>query len=224
MSRAYLISGGKVASRAKKLRELYGQHKPQFNFETDPDVHLLENDASIKIEDVRELERLLSLKPRGTSPKIVVISQAEKLTLEAQGALLKILEEPPGETIFLLTAGEETVLLPTIVSRCQQVFLSQEAEIELEKEEIARIEELISKIQKAGAGERLKIAENFSTREETIAFCQKQLVFWREKLLADPSPQTLKILREIQKTLKYLSANVNPRLAIENLLLSYKIL
>lgn len=220
MSQAYLVSGGKSTSREEKLRELYQKEKPGSKLETDPDGHFLAGD-SIKIENIRELEHLLALKPYGSPPKIALIRDAEKLTFEAQGALLKILEEPPGETIFILTTTDETNLLPTIVSRCQMIHLAPESELTLEIEEIRKIQQLLEKIFQSGAGERLKIAEEFATREEAILFCQKQLVFWREKLLADPSPKILKTIREIQKTLRYLSANVNPKLALENLLLSY---
>ena len=221
MSQAYLISGGRIESREVKLGEIYQKAKPGKKIETDPDVHLLESETSIKIEDVRELERILSLKPYDSPPKICLIKEAEKLTLEAQGALLKILEEPPGETIFILTTRGETNLLPTIISRCQQIYLPPEAELSLGKEETDKIKKLVEKILRSGAGERLKIAEELASREEAIAFCQKQLIFWREKLLIDPSAKNAQVLRAIQKTLKHLSANVNSRLAIENLLLSY---
>lgn len=221
MSQAYLVSGGRIESREVKLGEIYQKAKPGKKIETDPDVHLLESETSIKIEDVRELERILSLKPYDLPPKIALIKEAEKLTLEAQGALLKILEEPPGETIFILTTRGEANLLPTIISRCRQIYLPSEAELSLDKEETDKIKKLVEKILRSGAGERLKIAEDYTTREEATLFCQKQLVYWHEQLTTKPNAQTTRILREIQKSLKYLSANVNPRLVLENLLLSY---
>lgn len=221
MSRAYLIAGGKDTSREEKLTEIYRKEKPQGKIENDPDLHLLESETSIKIEEVRELTRLLSLKPYGTPPKIGLIKEAQKLTFEAQGALLKILEEPPGETVFILTTIEESALLPTIVSRCQLVYLPPEAQVSFTEGEMAETKKLTQRILENGVGERLKITEAYTTREEATFFCQKQLVYWHEQLTTNPTAQTARILREIQKTLRYLSANVNVRLAIENLLLFY---
>ncbi|MDP3888524.1 MAG: hypothetical protein Q8Q24_00625, partial [bacterium] len=63
--------------------------------------------------------------------------------------------------------------------------------------------------------------EKITNRQEALLFVQKQLLFWHEVFLVSPSPSTSRILRQIQKTLKYLTANANPRLTVENLLLSY---
>jgi DNA polymerase-3 subunit delta' len=51
----------------------------------------------------------------------VIINDAQAMNLEASNAMLKILEEPPKLTVFILTATQTTDLLPTIVSRCQQI-------------------------------------------------------------------------------------------------------
>lgn len=221
MTHAYLILGGKRTTRQAKLLEIFQKKRPENQPEKDLDTSILESETTIKIEEIRELERLLSLKPYTQPPKIAIIKEAEKLTFEAQGALLKILEEPPGETIFLLTTLDEANLLPTIISRCQLIRLPQEPEIILQSKEKEEIKVLVEKILRAKIGQRIKIAEEIVGREETIVFCQKQLVFWREIFLEKPNFQTAKVLRALQKTLKYLSANVNPRLALENLLLSY---
>jgi replication-associated recombination protein RarA len=81
----------------------------------------LSTHGSIGIEAVRELEHFLSLRvPRQNNPnRAVLIESAETLTLEAQNALLKTLEEPPDGTMIILTATHERALLPTIVSRAQ---------------------------------------------------------------------------------------------------------
>ncbi|MDO8551160.1 MAG: hypothetical protein Q7S03_00555 [bacterium] len=221
MSQAYLITGGRASTRQEKLQELYVKNKPSGKFTSDPDIHLLESETTLKIEDVRELGRILSLKPRGQEPKVAIIKEADRLTFEAQGALLKILEEPPGKTLFLLTTLDLNNLLPTIPSRCQIIFLPQEGEISLDKNELKEVKVQTEEIIKSGLGKRVEIAEKFSTKEEALLFCKKQLVYWREELLVNPTIINLEILKEIQKTLTFLSANTNPRLTIENLLLSY---
>jgi DNA polymerase-3 subunit delta' len=78
---------------------------------------------SISIETIRELQRFLQLKTIGKSPirRIVIIEHAEGLTIEAQNAFLKLLEEPPADTIMLLTVDNVRAVLPTIRSRVQTI-------------------------------------------------------------------------------------------------------
>ena len=76
---------------------------------------------SIGIEAVRSLENFLSLKVPGkqTIKRVVLILDSHLLGIEAQNALLKILEEPPQDTVIIMTANQQTALLPTIQSRVQ---------------------------------------------------------------------------------------------------------
>lgn len=73
---------------------------------------------SIKIDDIREILDMLSLHGLEEGARIVVIEEAERLTPQAQNALLKSLEEPLSGTHFILTTSSERALLPTIISRC----------------------------------------------------------------------------------------------------------
>jgi DNA polymerase-3 subunit delta' len=75
----------------------------------------------IKINQVRTVSRELRFAPLEGNQRIVIISDAQAMNLEASNAILKILEEPPRHTILILTASQTTDLLPTIVSRCQQI-------------------------------------------------------------------------------------------------------
>lgn len=77
--------------------------------------------SSISIDAIRDLQRFLQLKTLGTNPirRAIIIEHAESLTVEAQNAFLKILEEPPADTVILMTADNQRALLPTILSRVQ---------------------------------------------------------------------------------------------------------
>ncbi len=87
---------------------------------THPDFHVLEpSGKSIKIEQIRALEAKLHLHPLEGKHRLILFPSAETLTREAANALLKSLEEPPLNTIFILIAQTPEALLPTIVSRCQ---------------------------------------------------------------------------------------------------------
>jgi DNA polymerase-3 subunit delta' len=89
-----------------------------------PDVRILEaNDQPIRIDQVRDLQRELSLSPYEGSWRVAVLVAFERATAEAANALLKTLEEPPGQVVLLLTAVQTDGLLPTIVSRCQVLSL-----------------------------------------------------------------------------------------------------
>lgn len=221
MSQAHLIAGGNEKSRWQKILEIYKTVKPNQDPETDPDTQILTTEMTLKIEDIRNLSHLLSLQPYNVPPKIAIMAQAEKLTFEAQGAFLKLLEEPPGKTVFILAVDNLENLLPTIVSRCRLIHLPAESKINLSEKEIKENQELLEKILKSSAGEKIKLTDKIKNREEAQSFCQIQLFLWRERLLKKQNPETVVVIREIQKTLDYLSANVNPRLAVENLLLSY---
>lgn len=82
---------------------------------------------AISIESIRELEHFLSLKvPNNASVhRVIIIEDAETLTIEAQNAFLKTLEEPPQGTIFVLTATHEQALLPTIRSRSPRLMITR---------------------------------------------------------------------------------------------------
>jgi hypothetical protein len=91
--------------------------------------------TSIGIEAVRDLEHFLSLRVPGekSNNRIVLIYDGDRLTIEAQNALLKTLEEPPAGTVIIITARHEKGLLPTIVSRVQTLPVRRPVRVELEK-------------------------------------------------------------------------------------------
>ncbi len=87
----------------------------------------------IKIEQVRELQRKVQFKPYEASRKVYLISQAEMMTRDAANCLLKILEDPPPHTVFLLTAVNHYNLPSTVISRCQMIPLGKTPLGEIEK-------------------------------------------------------------------------------------------
>lgn len=89
--------------------------------------------VEISIEDIRELQRSVSLPPYEGKYKVFIIDGAEYLSAEAANCLLKTLEEPPPRVIMLLLAAEELQLLPTVVSRCQRVELKPMPSGEVER-------------------------------------------------------------------------------------------
>jgi len=110
-----------------------------------PDVLLIEAEKNqIKIDQIRELHHYLGFAPLSGRFKVIIINDAHLLNAAAANALLKTLEEPPGQIIFMLVTHRQQVLLPTILSRCislsfkplshdalRQILASREEDIEV---------------------------------------------------------------------------------------------
>jgi DNA polymerase III subunit delta' len=87
---------------------------------THPDVMLIEPDGDkLKIDQMRAAQRELALSPYEGRWRVCIITEFQAATLEAANALLKTLEEPASRVVIILTATDASLLLPTIISRCQ---------------------------------------------------------------------------------------------------------
>lgn len=75
----------------------------------------------IRVAQVRQLCATLAMKPYAARSRVVIITDARAMNPEAANALLKVLEEPPERTLLILLTTQTGDLLPTIVSRCQQL-------------------------------------------------------------------------------------------------------
>ena len=89
---------------------------------THPDIlYVKPTGDTIKVKQIRDLLDTLALKPFEAQTRVVILQDAQALNPSAGNALLKALEEPPAGSLFILTTGELSDLMPTIVSRCQHV-------------------------------------------------------------------------------------------------------
>ncbi len=77
--------------------------------------------VNIPVEQIRNLQREISLKPFEARRKVIIIAEAEKMHNSSANSLLKTLEEPPTDANLILTTSDLNKLLPTVVSRCQQI-------------------------------------------------------------------------------------------------------
>ncbi len=92
----------------------------------------------IKINSIREVRRESALSTHGRRKRIVIISDADRMGDEAANTLLKTLEEPAGHTMLVLTTARRDALLPTILSRCQNIRFDPLTEEELRTALITR--------------------------------------------------------------------------------------
>jgi DNA polymerase III subunit delta' len=113
----------KISSRLLKTPEEKLTNHPYFSLITKP-----EGKQEIPIDAIRTVISRLALKPaalvRDSIHRVVVIDEADKMSAEAQNALLKNIEEPPEKTIFILTAPSVNSVLPTIASRAERLAIS----------------------------------------------------------------------------------------------------
>lgn len=85
-----------------------------------PDLYVLSPEGNnIKIEQVRSMQREMTMSPCESQKRVCIIETAETMTDQAANSLLKILEEPPAYLVFILTANQRYRLLDTVISRCR---------------------------------------------------------------------------------------------------------
>jgi DNA polymerase-3 subunit delta' len=106
--------GDDACGECRECRKvLHGNH---------PDLHRIAPDgATIKIDQIRDLQRQFSYRTSADQTKIYIIEQADKMTIQAANSLLKFLEEPNARIVAILIAENGQALLPTIQSRTQQI-------------------------------------------------------------------------------------------------------
>jgi DNA polymerase-3 subunit delta' len=105
-----------------------------------PDLILINpTGESIKIEQIRELQRSIAFKPYEARWRVILVDRAEQLTREAANALLKTLEEPPPRTMIILSAITTETLPPTVLSRCQRIRFNPLSQEEAKKVLIDRL-------------------------------------------------------------------------------------
>jgi len=83
--------------------------------------YFFSKNIGIRIASIRMLEHRIQLSPNEGNYKICIIEHADTMNIQAANAFLKTLEEPPEDTIIILTTSKPNSLLPTIISRCQQL-------------------------------------------------------------------------------------------------------
>ncbi|MBI5935083.1 MAG: DNA polymerase III subunit delta' [Chloroflexi bacterium] len=126
--------------------------------------------GEIRISQIRDLQRILNLKPYEAKYRVVVCERFNQANSEASNAFLKTLEEPPAHVIVLLTADNPESLLPTIVSRCEVLRLRplpvEQVQRELESRgvETSRAE-LLAHISGGRPGYAFRLAEDKSLLE-----------------------------------------------------------
>ncbi len=185
-------------------------------------VKALDGEGSIKIETIRQAQHWLMSTPLNRSEKIMIIPKAQELTEEAQNALLKTLEEPPTQAAIFLCIPHPELLLPTVISRCQEITLSGPSQTDLSTIEITEIEEALKQWSHGGLGEKWQLAAALGKSQVSASEFLDRLQIYLHGKLIEPQGGSKLLAQQLDSVFRassYLKQNANARLVIENLFL-----
>lgn len=181
------------------------------------DTYRIENSDSVKIGQIRALTSALYKEPAYGTYRAGIVYFADKLTLPAQNAFLKLLEEPPNTAYIILGTTSYHRLLPTVVSRCRIINIPATKRELKYKDEIKEV--LDKKDIKTVFENAQKFGKNKLEAEEYLG----ELLFYIHEGFITSKGSDLKergnLARQVNLSLRMLSVNVNPRQVLENLFL-----
>lgn len=185
-----------------------------------PDIHILDplEKNSIGIEEIKVFQKEMVYRPFEESIQVGIISQSQKLTTQAQNALLKTLEDTSKYSIYILCVDNERNLLPTIRSRGQVIYSAKELNtldsvIDNENKDILDMNLL----------DQFNIVEKYSKeKSSSLELINDIERLFKEKLELDikngnidSSKRNMGFLKIIQNSREKISANCNRRLTLE---------
>ena len=118
----------KLCGNCKSCLEFVKSNNPDYY-----EINLQEDESSIKIEAIRQMQKKVQELPIVSEQKVYIIDDSELMTKEAQNCLLKTLEEPPEFVTIILRVSNENLILNTIKSRCLKIYFNDLSEEELKK-------------------------------------------------------------------------------------------
>jgi DNA polymerase III delta prime subunit len=139
-----------------------------------PDIHFAEvagDKKQIAVEQIREIVSGATMRPFEGRNKVFIIDPADALSVSGSNSLLKTLEEPTRDTTFLLITRSPDLLLPTIRSRAQKIYISESARVLAVNQEARRIRD-VALLEENGedlAGHILDLLHRYATRNESAA-------------------------------------------------------
>ncbi|HUW65862.1 MAG TPA: hypothetical protein VMW83_14455 [Spirochaetia bacterium] len=199
---------------------------------------------SIKIEQIRELQKVANLEPYQAGCKVFVVNEAQKMTDDAANCLLKSLEEPTENVFFILVADNGEEMLPTVVSRCQKFFVTGRLEAGTEAA-TGQLAGFMAAWQARDVSSLLKLGEGLAEDKKLAGrFLDQLAVFYRDQVVRSETGKADLLIHEWEETgwtaedmaawrtadlvrcfdrvetaRRHLAANANTRLLLDSLFL-----
>jgi len=212
LSHSYLVVGKKIDKEA--ILQI-AKNLLNSTFEgNSPDLVVNDSSETVSIEEIRDLQKILSLKPHSAVRKIMVIFEAQRLSLDAANAFLKTLEEPPDHSLIILTSSQPRALLPTILSRCLMLRASS-----LAKDDFSQGQQSFDKALSLPLKDKFAWSEKLNKDQDGT---KKLLEEWVRILPAEKIALTKKrkILYYIDRVLRAQNKGINSRQALDLLLMN----
>jgi DNA polymerase-3 subunit delta' len=197
-----------------------------------PDVHFIEVTGErklISVEQIRDLVAEATLRPYEGRNKVFIIDPADALSIGGSNSLLKTLEEPARDTTMILLTRSPDLLLPTIKSRSQQIYVGDDRPGRTRFEQVATIEdgELLKQIKAAierftsrrDSTALLALASIIASHEDVKdAIALTAAVLTSGEVNAIPRDRLLAAADGLLAAIRALTVNADPRLVIEQAL------
>ncbi len=196
----------------KELRDTSAKEHA-LKFSSSFDTHIYESSEEGGIEVVRDIQQKLSLLPVNSELTSVVVLDAHLLTMSAQNAFLKTLEEPPAKSQIILTTANPDSLIPTLVSRALKINLGGE-----QNSDPKIHQDFINNIGSLDLHSRLKVIEDIEIEEWIVSLGYSL----REALSNNDLTKAAKVSKLITRafnSIKLSSVNVNKKIVKQNLVL-----
>ena len=219
---AYIIAGGTKEDRlrwiTKKLNE--------WDTSSSDQIRIVGGVRATGIADIRRLGKHLALRPMNSVHSAGIIEDADALTIEAQQALLKTLEEPPAYVFIICEVSNPEMLLPTIQSRCLTIQLKEPDE---DFPQLAGDFQNLKTLFGRSVGEKLREVDDHITSPEVAkAWIDHAILALRSALLmgykknSTDRTGTLVLTTRLRMALRAkaeLASNITPKTAIDRFLI-----
>lgn len=169
--------------------------------------------SEIRIQAIRWVQNRLNLSKNEAKKRICIIEDADRMNINTANAFLKTLEEPPDDTVIILTTSKPNSLLPTIISRCQRVAFKNLSNSTVENILIENFDldivkaKTFAKISYGNAEKAIQLISEDSDSGRHIALKLVELAFQKEDLLFLKYLKELKDVKQ-KKILKSIYSNI----------------
>ena len=198
--------------------------------ENNPDCEILETEEkSIKVDQIRELQKDILKKPISSERKVYIIYQANKLNIAAQNCLLKTLEEPPEYVTLILISSSIYSVIGTVRSRVKAIKIPTNESLDVRSE----IVEILDTLKYKNRVEVLKYADFFDKNKddvieilhEMLIYCNKRILDYKNQLSEEYNCDTItfaKYVPIINLAEKRINENSNFSMTIDEMLLNMR--